>query len=50
MDIIGHFGAVHKAHLIKWNTSGQSHVVVVAAKMIKGNLIADYNNIHVMCS
>ena len=36
METIGHFGAVHKAHLIKWNTSGQSHIVVVAAKMIKG--------------
>ena len=36
MEIIGHFGAGHKAHLIKWNTSGQSHIAVVAAKMIKG--------------
>ena len=42
---IGHFGAVHKALLIKGNTSGQSHIAVVAVKMIKGNIITKYNNI-----
>ena len=47
---IGHFGAVHKALLIKGNTSGQSHMAVVAVKMIKGNIITDYNNILVMSS
>ena len=36
---IGHFGAVHKALLFKGNTSGQSHMAVVAVKMIKGNII-----------
>ena len=34
MEIIGHFGAVHKAHLIRRNTSDQSHMFV-AAKMIR---------------
>ena len=47
---IGHFGAVHKALLFRGNTSGQSHMAVVAVKMIKGNIITYYNNILVMCS
>ena len=47
---IGHFGAVHKALLFKGNTSGQSHMAVVAVKMIKGNIITKYNNTLVMYS
>ena len=38
MKISGQFGEVNKAHLLK-NISGQTHSTIVAAKMIKGELV-----------
>jgi len=40
--ISGQFGIVNKAHLVRM-ASGQSHSIVVAAKMIKGECNKDFN-------